>query len=353
MTLSVRPSFWLTALLLGSLYGGSDPAAIALWVGVVLVSVLVHELGHAGAALWFGGAPHIELHGMGGTTSTKVPQPSTARDVLVTLAGPAAGALLAAALYAAALQARSRLLLGAVELNLFWTLVNLLPIQPLDGGHVLRSLLQHRWGLPGLRVAHWVGLAVAAGAAGLSWLADMTLTAFSLALLAAANFRGAQEVAELEAVPEAEAEEFEEARKQPRARAARRLYRLYRSTRSRRVRVAAAAALAERLNPRPAFRLLDRLGDDLPPELLPDLQRLAYEAGEPKKALKAGSDAFLSQPDPEIAFFNAAACAAMKDAVGAARWLKTGFRHGLPKSVLDDPALEPVRGDPMIEDLRR
>ena len=45
------------------------PDLIAIWVAIVFISVLVHELGHALVGRMFGLDPQIELHGMGGTTS--------------------------------------------------------------------------------------------------------------------------------------------------------------------------------------------------------------------------------------------------------------------------------------------
>ena len=41
---SVHPVFWLIALLFGS---SGDPLLIPIWILVVFVSILVHELGHA------------------------------------------------------------------------------------------------------------------------------------------------------------------------------------------------------------------------------------------------------------------------------------------------------------------
>src|SRR3954464_2107326 len=41
---------------------------IALWMGIVSLSVLVHELGHATVARVFGYRPSIQLVGLGGLT---------------------------------------------------------------------------------------------------------------------------------------------------------------------------------------------------------------------------------------------------------------------------------------------
>src|SRR4051812_28679543 len=66
--LRVQGWFVMTAVMLGGM-NERDPAKLALWVAIVFVSVVVHELGHAMMGKAFGLVPRIDLHGMGGTTS--------------------------------------------------------------------------------------------------------------------------------------------------------------------------------------------------------------------------------------------------------------------------------------------
>ncbi|HSO11633.1 MAG TPA: hypothetical protein VLT51_04610, partial [Anaerolineales bacterium] len=61
----VHPLFWLIALLLGS---SGALVEIPIWILVVFVSILVHELGHALAFRRYGIQSHIVLHAMGGLT---------------------------------------------------------------------------------------------------------------------------------------------------------------------------------------------------------------------------------------------------------------------------------------------
>ncbi|HXN55240.1 MAG TPA: hypothetical protein VN874_03150, partial [Myxococcales bacterium] len=63
---TLEASFLISAVFLSGLSRG--PVQIALWVAVVFVSVLVHELGHALVGLWLGGRPEIILQGLGGVT---------------------------------------------------------------------------------------------------------------------------------------------------------------------------------------------------------------------------------------------------------------------------------------------
>ena len=66
----VHPFFWVVSLLLGM--GGRDRpirSNVLIWVAVVFVSILVHELGHAFMQRYYGGHPWITLYGFGGLAS--------------------------------------------------------------------------------------------------------------------------------------------------------------------------------------------------------------------------------------------------------------------------------------------
>lgn len=152
----VQMFFWLTTAFFAyqDLIKGRYAMA-AVWVAVVFVSVLVHELGHAFAIKRHGIEPEIALHGMGGTTSW-MPHPSLTRidHILISLAGPFAGFALGGLIYAAV-----RFAPGAVfrlpplgqeavwrllEVNIGWGIMNLIPVLPFDGGHVLEQALGPR-----------------------------------------------------------------------------------------------------------------------------------------------------------------------------------------------------------------
>ncbi len=151
----VQPGFWLLALLLGSTIRDSLPRLLLL-VATLFVSILAHELGHALLARRYGQEPVITLHMMGGLTSWRLVQPISRRaTVVITLAGPAMGFALgitaAVLLYATSVDASPTVvaepsdliwLLGLVaQLNIFWSIINLLPVLPFDGGQVLAAAL--------------------------------------------------------------------------------------------------------------------------------------------------------------------------------------------------------------------
>jgi len=156
---------------------------------VVFVSILVHELGHALAARAHGWEPRITLHGFGGLASYRPTYRSPRAQILITAAGPAAGfalAALVAALIAASghrvefgwphsimplryegydSERLNLLISDLLIINIFWGLMNLLPIYPLDGGQIAQEVLQLANPQDGLRQSLWLSVIVAALAA--------------------------------------------------------------------------------------------------------------------------------------------------------------------------------------------
>jgi Zn-dependent protease len=152
----VQPWFFLTALLIGP----RDLQGMVLWVPVVFVGVLAHELGHAMAVRRLGLRPAIQLFGFGGLTSWYGGEDvSPGKRAMVSAAGPAVGlAIGTLAMIAAPALQTSGPLLGrtlqyVVWVNLGWGLLNLLPILPLDGGHIATSFAEMVFGPAGRRTA--------------------------------------------------------------------------------------------------------------------------------------------------------------------------------------------------------
>jgi stage IV sporulation protein FB len=187
----VHPLFWLITLLLGA---AGDLLLIPIWVLVIFVSILIHELGHAFAFRRFGQRSHIVLHFSGGLT---IPESvswgsgwasvalSPWQEVFISIAGPGAGFLFAGlVILIVSLMGGSVLtawLFGFIPLplnavlpfggqymgvlvtlllwvNIFWGLINLMPVQPLDGGNVARHLFVKYDPWDGLRKSLWLSV---------------------------------------------------------------------------------------------------------------------------------------------------------------------------------------------------
>src|ERR1700722_9225169 len=87
----VHGSFLLVVVLLGML--GGDPSGILLWIVVVFIGVLLHELGHALVGRSFGLTPQIDLIGFGGLTSWGDGKSALGppKRIAISLAGPFTG----------------------------------------------------------------------------------------------------------------------------------------------------------------------------------------------------------------------------------------------------------------------
>jgi Zn-dependent protease len=143
-----------------------------LWIPVLLISVLFHELAHAGmiAGLGFGSSA-IVLQGMGGATYNDR-RARAWQDLLISAAGPASNFLLAwlITLLMVNIPAASRdpffaaLLPLLAAMNVFWGALNLLPIGPLDGNGILRNFfrlfLNER---PAFIISIWISMVVGLG----------------------------------------------------------------------------------------------------------------------------------------------------------------------------------------------
>ncbi|HEX3727597.1 MAG TPA: site-2 protease family protein [Pirellulales bacterium] len=189
----VHPIFWAVALLFG-LSGNSEPKAMLIWVGAVFVSILVHEMGHALLAQAHGWPPHITLYGMGGLASYRPTYHATGSQIAITAAGPLAGFLFAALLCGAiavsghdiefrwspgdllpvrmapfATDQANWIVADLLYINVFWGLVNLLPIYPLDGGQIARELIGLVDPAGSVRTSLWLSVIAAAGMAFIAY----------------------------------------------------------------------------------------------------------------------------------------------------------------------------------------
>ena len=191
----IHLSFFILAGLLGFRLG--DLRLILLWVVIVLVSILVHELGHAMVGHSYGLQPQIRLYSMGGVTSWSSGRRLTPRQsILVSLAGPAAGLALGGIVYGfSVLEPIELTRMGDIVVgqllfvNIVWSILNLMPIVPLDGGNVLRSLVHMYRGQRDERLPAMVSMVIAAGLFALALSRGMTFGAMMAAWLAYANYQ--------------------------------------------------------------------------------------------------------------------------------------------------------------------
>lgn len=171
MPVTVRASFLIIAALIGFAGVGSPEFTIA-WIVIVFVSILIHELGHAVTARSFGSNVAIELNGLGGLTRWNVPggKITPGRRALIAAAGSATGLAFGGLVWVVGRQfgpydqLAGFILNSTIYVNVFWGLLNWLPIRPLDGGHLLETLLEKVAPVRGDAIAKVIFVTTAAGA---------------------------------------------------------------------------------------------------------------------------------------------------------------------------------------------
>ncbi len=186
----VHPAFFILSIFFGqhtisyaSEIGLNAGVALLVVILVLFLSIFVHELGHALAFRRFGQPSRIVLYWMGGLA---IPEGRSNRRMtpnermFVSFAGPALGMLFGALLcgivyllggtigfswpsftgdyknafpsvypkfdhdYVTANPAIHTFFSSSLFINLFWNLINLLPVYPLDGGQIAREMLEKK-----------------------------------------------------------------------------------------------------------------------------------------------------------------------------------------------------------------
>jgi stage IV sporulation protein FB len=196
----VEPVFLVIAGLWGLRWLDYGFDIVLVWIACAFISILVHELGHGFALKAFGQRSAIVLHGFGGVTiSPRRAALSRARSIIVSVAGSVTALLV--------LWLPCRTLLGSdwgyeqlidyatngrlnfwfplyflAFQNLWWSLVNLLPIRPLDGGNVTAELF-------GIHLARRISVGVAIGGAVFAFLNDQGYGGFFALFLALSNYQ--------------------------------------------------------------------------------------------------------------------------------------------------------------------
>jgi Zn-dependent protease len=188
-------TFWLlpafVVLSSATRTGGLDLLLSLAVLAAAFGCVVLHELGHALAARYFGiGTRDITLYPIGGVARLERMSDKPWEEFWIALAGPAVNVVIAALLAVLLVAVAAvnpalvfdtfagMLLLSLMVVNIFLVLFNLLPAFPMDGGRVLRALLALGLGqVRATRVAVVVGLvmAVLIGLVGTLWLQNPML----------------------------------------------------------------------------------------------------------------------------------------------------------------------------------
>lgn len=340
----IYPFFWLLIVVIGWL-NSETVLGTAIWSAVILISVLIHEYGHALTSLAFGQEAEINLIGLGGLTKRQGPKLSLGREFLIVFDGPAAGLLLfvISFLLLGVMQDKNTILAYALEVsinvNLFWTLLNLLPVFPLDGGHLMRIFLEGIFGVRGMKAAFIISILLAVCIGLFFFLIHQVVMGALFLMLAFESYRAWVDVKTM--TPEDAntqlQEYFREALRELQAgntqEALTRFLYIRQEASKGQLFVAsteeAAHILAEQGNYKQAYQWLYPLKNQLSTEYLLLLQHSAYRLQEWEETVKIGEMVYKQEPSIDVALMNAYSYGIMGKAVPAVGWLRCAVQLGV------------------------
>jgi Zn-dependent protease len=358
----IHPLFWLTAALIGWINSASL-IGIAVWVGIVFVSVLFHEYGHALTAVLFKQKAHIQLVVLGGLTSYEGPRLSFWQQFLIVFNGPLFGFLLflGASFALSAYEwtpLAYQVLYGLKWINLLWTVINLLPVMPLDGGQLLRIALEGFFGMKGFRASLAIGALLALLIALYFFLIQAFLAGAFFFLFAFQSFdawRKSRKAvrADRDDALRAELGKAEAALQEGRVDEGRRLFEHIASQARGGVLAAVANQYLAFLDLKEgkrdeAYRRLEPIAEELEGDLVPLLHELAFEHQNYALVTKLATPAYQTAPTQLSALRTARAFAHLKEGKAAGGWLQTAWQHHpFPLApLLEEPPFSYVCEDP-------
>ncbi len=171
---TIHPSLWVMLVLLGGLFTGFSGGVerVALFSVALFFCLLTHEMGHAVVGRYLGGGqPEVLLAWLGGDCCNETARLTRMQGVLMTAAGPLCSllpVLVIAAILSCTLGSLSEgvgmtlnfmtgqisaqlveifppmvlvFAIYVVQVCVCWSLLNLLPVFPLDGGQIMHGLM--------------------------------------------------------------------------------------------------------------------------------------------------------------------------------------------------------------------
>jgi stage IV sporulation protein FB len=365
--LKVNLGFFLTAALIGFINSFNLIGTI-LWMGIIFVSVLVHEYGHALTAKLFGQKPRIELVAFGGVTIPEGPKLKPWKEFLVIFMGPCFGFLLVIA--ASILMQLPFItpfwysLLAVFRfVNLFWTIVNLLPILPLDGGQLVRVVMEKLFGARAWKITLYISLFMAIAFAALFFMAGLLLVG---AIFLIFVVQSVETLRRMENYSEADQSDtnrdellvIEEILKNGRQKeAVPMLERLMAQTKTGIIYTAAAEYLAKICYDwrdfAKAHDILEPIEKYLSKEAKCILYLASYEIGDHSKVVSLSGLCFEEKRTVDIAIRAAASHAMLHNIQKSVEWLRTASKFGDIDlaSITRDHAFDSIRGDQNFQDL--
>lgn len=360
--ISIHPLFWLISLFIGWMWTMTLTGAL-LCVAVILVSVLFHEFGHAITAMLFGQKTRIELAAFGGFTYREGRKLKLWEEFLVVLNGPIAGFLLFLIAYTiyrhVTIETQSLLFVVKFTFvaNLFWTVINLVPVLPLDGGHLLSIILEAIFGFKGVKIAIVTGLVVAVGISISFFALGMFLIGALFLILTFESFRSLRYYKiftekdrdnHLQELMKSADADFHEGHLEQ---ALTKLEQIREKTKEGILYTIATQEMAEIYRNQEryeeAYELLLPIRKTLSGENLATFHFLAYMNGDYQTVTEVGNKCFQDNPSADTALINALSYGALSKVEPAIGWLECSLREGLTsvKEAISREEFDSIRHD--------
>lgn len=337
----IHPLFWALCALIGWMYSATL-AGMFIWIGIIFVSVLIHEFGHALTAVLFRQKANIQLVVLGGLTSYEGPKLKYWQQFFIVLNGPLFGFflfLLATYILTLPLSPLWHAIFKSTQVaNLFWTIVNLFPVMPLDGGQLLRIVLEALFGLPGLRASLFLGMLLSILLSFYFFIVQAFLVGAIFFLFAFQSFDSWRR-SRLATTGDREDEnrklfiQAEEALQLGKRDEAKKLFEEVKSKAKGGVLAAAAAQYLAQLlsaegNHKEAYELLLSIEKHLASDSKCLLHQLAAEMGNDTLVARLSTECYQIAPSREMALTNARSFARLHQARLAGGWLQTAWQFG-------------------------
>lgn len=353
ISIVIHPFFLLTAGLIGWLNTMNIVGTI-VWMVVIFISILVHEYGHALTAIAFGQGAEINLVALGGLTKRNGGKLALWKEFLIVLDGPLAGFLLCGIAYLLSTWVKSDSVLlkqslqVAIFINFFWTIVNLLPIHPLDGGQLLAIVLEGVFGVRGYKAALFISFLLGLAISIAFFAYHMVLAGALFTMLTFESFRNWQDSLAMtrqdqnlelqkmmdQAEHDIVEKHFDEATKK--------LQHIRQETQQGILYNRATQMLAKLMlyqeHPKESYDLImSQNKEDLSPDLIVILHKLAFNFHDWNTVTEIGNRCFQEKQTEEVALANAIAHAAKgntKNAIGWLSWAKQADSPNLKQTIL-------------------
>lgn len=362
ISISVNPLFWVFAGVIGYLNSNSINGTI-LWVVVIFVSVLFHEIGHALTAVFFGKQARITLVAFGGVTAYENKDLQFWKQFLITLNGPLFGIglffLSSAILYLNVITNPYAFNLFKLTqmVNIFWSVVNLFPVFPLDGGQLLRIALEGFLGVKGFKISLFIGTIIALAFCVFFFIQGSFLIGALFFLFAFQNldmWRKSKNLTQIDrnAGETTLFQKGEQALSEGKKEEAKEIFVKVRGdTKKGLLYNMATQYLAflklEEGEKKEAYHLLLEVRNQLSDDMKCILHELAFDEQNFRLVTEYSALCYQFNPSLEVALKNAKAYAVLKQAKPSGGWLQTAsqFENFDLKKTLEEPVFEKVRNN--------